>query len=184
MDNNLLAFKAAVVAFFGLLGDFLGWQGVMLCILVVLMALDYVSGTLAAKHTGTWSSKIAREGLFHKGGIILVVTGALLADLLFTTALPVIPVFGGFQNPGLFLPLVLAWYILTELGSVLENAVKMGAKVPSWFRRAIAKAGEAVDKAASSEFKDQSSEETGDADCHVADAPRNDGKEDEGHDGE
>ena len=147
MDNNLLAFKAAVVAFFGLLGDFLGWQGVMLLILVILMAMDYISGTLAAKKNGEWSSKVAREGLFHKGGIILVVSGALLADLLFTTALPVIPVFGGLNNPGLFLPLVLAWYIITELGSVLENSVKLGARVPKWFMRAIAKAGAAVDKA-------------------------------------
>ena len=147
MNNELLAWKAAVAAFFGILGDFLGWKGVMLVILVVLMAMDYLSGTLAARRTGTWSSKIAREGLFHKGGVILVVSGALLADLMFALAIPVIPLFGGLQNPGLFLPLVLAWYILTELGSVLENAVKMGAAVPGWFRKAIAKAGKAVDKA-------------------------------------
>ena len=147
MNNELLAWKAAVAAFFGILGDFLGWKGVMLVILVVLMAMDYLSGTLAARRTGTWSSKIAREGLVHKGGVILVVSGALLADLMFALAIPVIPLFGGLQNPGLFLPLVLAWYILTELGSVLENAVKMGAAVPGWFRKAIAKAGKAVDKA-------------------------------------
>lgn len=148
MNNELLAWKAAVAAFFGILGDFLGWKGVMLVILVVLMAMDYISGSLAAKKNGEWSSKIAREGLFHKGGIILVVSGALLADLMFALAIPVIPLFGGLQNPGLFLPLVLAWYIITELGSVLENAVKMGAAVPAWFRKAIAKAGKAVDKAA------------------------------------
>lgn len=146
-QNELLAFKAAVAAFFGVLGDFLGWKGVMLVILVILMALDYLSGTLQAKKNGTWSSKVAREGLFHKGGIILVVSGALLADLMFALAIPVIPIFGGLRNPGLFLPLVLAWYIITELGSVLENSVKMGAKVPKWFQKAIAKAGEAVDKA-------------------------------------
>ena len=38
----------------------------------------------------------------------------------------------GLHWPGILLPLVLAWYILTELGSVLENAVKMGASVPEW----------------------------------------------------
>ena len=27
---------------------------------------------------------------------------------------------------------MLAWYIITELGSILENAVKLGANVPSW----------------------------------------------------
>ena len=34
--------------------------------------------------------------------------------------------------PVLILPVVLAWYILTELGSILENAVKMGAPIPAW----------------------------------------------------
>lgn len=38
----------------------------------------------------------------------------------------------GLQWPGLLMPLVLAWYIITELGSILENAVKMGANVPAW----------------------------------------------------
>ena len=147
MDEKMFAVKTAIAAFFGVLGEFLGWKGVMLVVLVILMALDYVSGSLAAKKNGEWSSKVAREGLFHKGGVILVVTGALLADLLFAAAIPVIPVFGGFQNPGLFLPLVLAWYIITEIGSVLENAVKMGARVPKWFVRAIEKAEKSVDKA-------------------------------------
>ena len=155
MDHEIFALKAAVAAFFGVLGDFLGWKGVMLVILVVLMALDYLSGTLAARKNGEWSSKIAREGLFHKGGIILVVSGALLADLMFAFAIPVIPIGAGFANPGLFLPLVLAWYIITELGSVLENAVKMGAPVPGWFKKAIAKAGKAVDKAGEANIKEE-----------------------------
>ncbi len=173
MNNELLAWKAAVAAFFGILGDFLGWKGIMLCILILLMAMDYVSGSLAAKKNGTWSSKVAREGLFHKGGIILVVTGALLADLMFALAIPTIPLFGGFTNPGLFLPLVLAWYILTELGSVMENSVKMGAKVPKWFLKAIAAAGKAVDS-------------TGEAVSNTSDASDNDEtkKEDAGYDGE
>ena len=38
----------------------------------------------------------------------------------------------GMEWPGLVLPLVLAWYIITELGSILENAVRMGANVPQW----------------------------------------------------
>ena len=30
------------------------------------------------------------------------------------------------------LPVVLVWYLLTELGSILENALRLGAKVPGW----------------------------------------------------
>lgn len=145
MHEHISANYAAIAALLGTLGAVFGWKGIMLLLLALAMFLDYVSGTLAARHTGTWSSKAAREGLFHKGGIILVTTCALLADVLFCTAIPVIPVGTGFENPGVFLPLVLAWYIVTEIGSILENAVKMGANVPAWFQNAIAHTQNTVD---------------------------------------
>lgn len=137
MNEHIIATQAAMAVFFGTMGAVLGWKGIMLLLLAIVMLLDYISGTLAAKRTGTWSSTVAREGLFHKGGIILVTMCALLADSMFCIAIPVIPIAGGLDNPGLFLPLVLAWYIVTEIGSVLENAVKMGANVPKFFRDAI-----------------------------------------------
>ena len=43
--------------------------------------------------------------------------------------------------------LVLAWYILMELGSITENVGKMGAPVPPWLRRAIAILKDTVDEA-------------------------------------
>lgn len=63
--------------------------------------------------------------------MILVVLVALLADIVMSIALPHIPVLG-IAWPDILFPTVLAWYIITELGSILENAVKMDAKVPSW----------------------------------------------------
>lgn len=155
MDERVLTFKAAVTAIFGIIGELLGWKGLMMLMLAAMMALDYISGSMAAKKNGEWSSQVAREGLAHKGGTIVVVIVALLADALFVWALPEIPL-GGFvlHNPGAFLPLVLAWYIITEAGSVLENAVKMGAPVPAWFRKAIRNVGQAVDKAGDKITKD------------------------------
>ena len=148
MEEKLTAARLALSGFLACAAGLLGWKGVLVLLLALCMALDYVSGTLAARRAGTWSSKAAREGLFHKGGIVLVSTGALVADLMFMAAIPVLPVFGGLENPGAFLPLVLVWYVLTELGSVLENAVRLGAPVPKWFRKAIRAAGEAVERAA------------------------------------
>lgn len=155
MNNELLAWKASAAAFIGILGDFLGWKGVLMVILVILMALDYLSGTLAAKKNGEWSSEVARKGLFHKGGVMITVMVALLFDLATMFFIPVIPIFGGFTNPGLFLPLVFAWFIITEMGSILENADKMGAPVPKWFRKAIAQTGKAVDKAGEANIKEE-----------------------------
>ena len=156
MDDKLMAFKIAAAAILATLTDFLGWKGVLLVILALMMFLDYISGTLAAKKNGTWSSKVAREGLFHKGGIIVVCLIALILDAVLAVAFPHIPLIGGeVHNPGIFLPLVAVWYIITEIGSVLENAVLMGAPVPKWFRKAIEKAGKLVDKAGEAAAEDE-----------------------------
>ena len=130
MNENLVTIKTAIVAGCTALGAFLGWKGVMLIAWAAVMALDYLTGTLAACKMGQWSSETAREGLWHKGGMIAVVIVAALADWIMVLIAAYIPI--GIQWPGIILPLVLAWYIITELGSILENAVKMGANVPDW----------------------------------------------------
>jgi phage-related holin len=59
--------------------------------------------------------------------------------------------------PVLVLPLVLAWYILTELGSILENASKMGAPLPSWLMKLLKVGLKAIDNKA--DTQDTSEEE-------------------------
>lgn len=130
MNENLVTIKTAIIAGCTALGAFLGWKGVMLIAWVAVMALDYATGTLAACKSGEWSSETAREGLWHKGGMISVVLVAAISDWIIVLIAQYIPI--GIQWPGIILPLVLSWYIITELGSILENAVKMGAPVPSW----------------------------------------------------
>lgn len=138
MNEKLTAVKKALAAFFMAVSTFLGWKGVMLLAWAGVMALDYLSGTLAACREGQWSSAVARQGLWHKGGMILVVTVAAICDAVMILLVNYMPL--GVEWPGLILPLVLAWYIMTELGSILENAVKMGASVPA-FLVGILKAG-------------------------------------------
>lgn len=128
MEENLMTFKGSIVAFFTALGAFLGWQGIMVVVWIACMAIDYISGTIAAAKAGEWSSAVAREGIAHKAGMIFVVIGAGFADLTMQLVVEHIPL--NMTWPVLILPVVLAWYILTELGSVLENAKKMGAPVP------------------------------------------------------
>lgn len=131
MNETLVTAKTAIVAFFTAVGTILGWKGVMAVAWVVLMFLDYFSGTFAARKEGNWKSSVAREGLWHKGGMVLVVMVAFIADIVMSLALPHIPVLN-IAWPEILAPLVLAWYIITELGSILENAVKLGANVPTW----------------------------------------------------
>jgi len=60
----------------------------------------------------------------------LIESFSAIADAVMVIIVAHVPI--GLQWPGLILPMVLAWYIITELGSILENAVKMGAPVPHW----------------------------------------------------
>jgi len=132
------------VTFFTALGAALGWKGIMLVAWVAVMLLDYISGTFAACKGGQWCSARAREGLWHKAGMILVVLVAGIADIILQIACTNLSL--GIAYTGLLLPLVLAWYIITELGSILENAVKLGAKVPDWLTKMLKVSLASVDK--------------------------------------
>lgn len=143
MSEKLSAIKAMLAGVATAVGAFLGWKGIMAIVWVVLMAIDYISGSLAARHKGEWKSSIAREGLWHKGGMILVVTVAGIADFVLMLVFQHMPL--KFEWPGMVLPLVLAWYIITELGSILENAIKFGANVPSWLVKVLNASLKAVD---------------------------------------
>ena len=153
MEERLTAVKATIVAVISAISAFLGWKGIVAMVWVVAMGLDYISGTAAACKNGEWSSAIARNGLWHKGGMILVVVVAAIADGVMVVICENIPVLG-IAWPGIILPLVLAWYILTEMGSVLENAVKLGAKVPEWLVKILKSSLKAVDAVADQDDTD------------------------------
>ena len=96
---------------------------------------------------GEWSGAAARTGIRHKAGSIVVVMVAGVADLLIGTLLGHFPgVSLPFEYTTLLCPLVVVWYTLTELGSIVENAVNLGAPVPQWLKKMLSAAKDAVDK--------------------------------------
>ncbi len=131
MQEKLTAWKAGATALVTALTAFLGWKGIAALAWVAAMALDYISGSAAACKEGKWSSKVAREGLWHKTGMVFAVVVAAIADGVLSVLCQHLPSMG-ITWPGMVLPVVLVWYLLTELGSILENAVRLGAKVPGW----------------------------------------------------
>lgn len=52
----------------------------------------------------------------------------------------------GFDIGPVVTPVVLLWYIFTELGSIAENAEKMGAPVPSWIKKGLKQYRDKLDK--------------------------------------
>lgn len=144
--EKLNDFKATALALMAAMGTFLGWQGVMALVWVAAMGLDYLSGSAAACKEGKWSSAVARVGLWHKGGMVIVVTVAAIADGVLGIICSHTPI--EIEWPGAILPLILAWYILTEMGSILENAMKLGVRVPKWLTKFLAAFAHLVDDAA------------------------------------
>ena len=117
-----------------------GWIG--------CMVLDYLTGSLAAAKEGEWSSGRAREGIWHKAGMIVVVAVSAGVDMLLSLVLAHLPLVTlPFEYAGLVCPVVLVWYIVTELGSMAENAIAMGAPAPQWLIRLLAMSKSAVDMA-------------------------------------
>ena len=146
--ENINAWKAAVTAVLGALTALWGGFGWLVLGWVGLMVLDYITGSAAAAKDGQWSSKEARAGIWHKAGMVVVVVVAAGADMLIALVLVNLPVI---QLPvayrGLICPMVLVWYCITELGSIAENAVTMGAKVPGWLTKLLKASQTAVDAA-------------------------------------
>lgn len=137
--------KAAAAAVIAFLTALWGWTGWAVIIWLVCIFTDYLAGSLAAKKDHNWSSAIAREGLWHKLGEIFAVLVAALSDI----ALKVIAEGSGIAIPfhvgALITPVVLLWYILTEIGSIIENAGKLGAPIPKWFKQSFDKYRDAID---------------------------------------
>ena len=68
-----------------------------------------------------------------------------LTDAVLAVAVANLPGLG-FEVNGVVLPVVLVWYIFTELGSIAENAAAMGAPVPGWLVRILAQGKEGAKK--------------------------------------
>lgn len=146
--NSVLHIKAAVTAILGLLTAFWGWFGWLVVGWIGAMVLDYITGSMAVAKKGSWSSASAREGIWHKAGMIVVVVVAAGADLLIATVLEHLPLLElPVEYTGLLCPVVLVWYIVTELGSMAENAAAMGGPVPEWLLRFLLVSKKAIDNA-------------------------------------
>lgn len=137
--------KAAVTAIVAFVTTLIGWKGVAALIWLCCILLDYIAGSLAAKKENNWSSQIAREGLWHKLGEIFAVTVAALCDIALGVVISGTGIQLGFEINSFITPVVLTWYILTELGSIIENCGKLGAPVPKWFKQYVDKAKNTID---------------------------------------
>lgn len=140
--NEIKGVIAALLAFLTALWGWIGWAVI---IWVMCFSLDYISGTAAAHKNGEWSSDIAREGLWHKLGEIFAVLVAALCDIALRVIIEGSGINIGISLSAVITPVVLLWYIFTELGSIAENAEKLGATVPAWIKNGLKQYRDKID---------------------------------------
>lgn len=145
--------KAAVTAFFAFLTALWGWTGWAIIIWLGCIVVDYAAGSFAAKKEKNWSSAIAREGLWHKLGEIFAVLVAALADIALKVLIAGAGITMPFDIGPALTPIVLMWYTLTEIGSIIENCGKLGAPVPRWFKQSVEKYKDQIDNSRNTESK-------------------------------
>ena len=135
--DKVTEIRAALALLLATLTALWGWLGWAIIIWATCIVLDYASGTAAAKKNGEWSSAVAREGLWHKLGEIFAVLVAALCDLALHVLIDGAGIALPIETGAIITPVVILWYIITELGSIVENAGALGAPVPKWLQSSL-----------------------------------------------
>lgn len=126
-DNPLVSsIFTAVVGFVTWL--FGGWDTLM-CVLVALMALDYITGLMVAFQNKELSSSIGFKGLFKKVAELVVVMVAVQIDIATN------------QGGSYFKNIVCLMFIANEGLSILENTGNLGVPLPEALTKALKQIG-------------------------------------------
>lgn len=140
--DKAVEIKAAVTAAIAFVTALIGPIGWIVIVWIFAMLLDYLTGSWAALSHGDWDSSVARQGLWHKLGSIVAVLITAMLDISLGVILPQL---GIAYDYIILTPIVCLWYLLTELGSMIENIDKLGAPVPDFLRNMIKKVKGKVD---------------------------------------
>ncbi|PFY95238.1 phage holin family protein [Bacillus wiedmannii] len=116
--------KTFIATFGGFCGYFLGGWDTTLKVLVIMAAIDYITGVFAAGYNGELKSKIGFKGIAKKVVLFLMVGVAAQLDTAFGSN-------SAIREATIF------FFIGNELLSLLENAGRMGIPLPSALTNAV-----------------------------------------------
>lgn len=116
-----------------------GWD-MALEILLIVMALDYLTGVVAAFKTKTVSSSAGYSGLVKKASIFIIVILAAQMDRVI-----------GNDNH-IFRNCTALFFTANDAISILENAGKMGMRLPAFLKNALVKLQQQNEQNASQEI--------------------------------
>ncbi|PEQ02659.1 phage holin family protein, partial [Bacillus toyonensis] len=124
MDRIDVLIKTFIFSFGGFCGYFLGGWDATLKVLVIMAAIDYITGVLAAGYNGELKSKVGFKGIAKKVVLFLLVGVATQLD----TAL---------GSNSAIREATIFFFIGNELLSLLENAGRMGIPLPQALTNAV-----------------------------------------------
>ncbi|EXY05071.1 phage holin family protein [Bacillus thuringiensis] len=124
MEHENVLVKTFLTTFGGFCGYFFGGWDVLLKILVTMVAIDYITGMIAAGYNGELKSKIGFKGIAKKVVLFLLVGVATQLDIVFGSN-------SAIREATIF------FFVGNELVSISENAGRMGIPLPQPLINAI-----------------------------------------------
>lgn len=152
MNGKVLWEKMITVVVGAWISNQFGLLFPVICMLMLLMLADYVSGMIAAKkealeHPNSkkygWSSKKGALGIFKKIGYIFTIFVAVSVDYLIYKFAQELGL--RYESQTYFGLLVTIWFIVNEFISILENAGRMGVELPEFLGKALSELKKDVD---------------------------------------
>jgi len=146
MNTKEIASKGILGVITGVLMYASGWVSNIWWILIILMAIDYLTGVIAAVINRCVSSEVGWKGIVRKAGILILTVVCMLVDYAVDSLSSGI----GFHFPlqGMVTIVVCCWLIGNELISILENLGKMGVPFPAFLKKVFGRFKDTADSLA------------------------------------
>lgn len=123
MKELLATNKVLFSAIGGLIGSIFGEVDGFFFALMIFIAIDYITGLMAAAVEKRLASNIGFKGIFKKIAILFLVSVGHLIDTEIIKQ-------GVIKQGGAIRTMVIFFYLSNEGLSILENAVRIGLPIP------------------------------------------------------
>lgn len=114
-------------------------------LLVLVMAIDYITGMISAWKSRELSSREGLFGIVKKLCYLFAVGAAVVVDWLINVGFGMVGITFGVNM--LFCVLVTIWLIINELISILENLNEIGVPIPKFLTSIVKRLKTAADSA-------------------------------------
>ena len=136
--------KALLAVIAGGIAAYFNALAIPLAVLMVAMAVDYISGMTKAWVTGELSSRVGVLGIIKKVGYLTVICVAAIVDWLLMSGLHKVGISVGMDF--CFGVMCTIWFIINECISILENLAVIGVPLPRFLTAMIKRLAAVVDE--------------------------------------